>query len=220
MDDEGNLVALCGEPINPGDVIFYYHEAFGARPIGERYAIVVEIDPEYKPKMLSLDNWDVLAYTYLIRRVKKNNNGILQDKPNAPFRQIREYVLKKGSLPGKANRKSLLAQQVGQLQKRFSDQYVQYAEKEGHPMDLVHNIYNTKLQISDDAVSKYESASESSTESEGTRESKGSSIEEHEYMKLYSEKSECRKALESKAAARQKKEVDDVNRERSWGNTY
>ncbi len=36
-------------------------------------------------------------------------------------------------------------------------------------------------------------------------------------MKLYSEKSEYRKILESVAAAGQKKQMDDVNRERSWG---
>lgn len=214
--DEG-LTALCGEPIYPGDMIFYYHEAFGARPIGERYATVVEIDPEYKPKMLSLDNMDVLAHDYSIRRIKKNNNGILQEIPDAPFRQIREYVLKKGSLPGKANRKSLLAQQLERAQKRFSDQYVAYAEKEGYPIDLVRNIYNSKLKSSGDAVSEYETDSESSRASKGTKESEGSSIEEHEYMKLYSEKAECRKSLESMAAAGQKKQADDVNRDRSWG---
>ncbi len=191
-------------------MIFYYHEAFGAIPIGERYATVVQIDPEYKLKLLALDNWDVLAQ---IRRVKKNNNGILQDMPNAPWREIREYVLKKGSLPGKANRKSLLAQQVGQLQKRFSDQYVQMAEEEGYPVDLVCNIYNSTLHRTDTSGSEYEYE----TDSDSSKESEGTSIEEHGYMKLYSDKSECGTALESMAAAGQKKQADDVNRERSWG---
>jgi hypothetical protein len=203
-DEEGNLVALCGEPINPGDMIFYYHEAFVARPIGKRYATVVEIDPEYKLKMLSLDNWDVLAHNYSIRRVKENNNGILQDIPNAPFRQIREYILKKGSLLGKGNRKSLLAQQVGQVQKRFSDQYVQFAEEEVYPVDLVSNIYNSTLQRTDSTGSEYEYE----TVSGSSKESEGTSIEEHEYMKLYSEKSECKKNLESTAAAGQKKQAE------------
>jgi hypothetical protein len=149
--------------------------------------------------------------------VKKNNNGILQDIPDAPWREIREYVLRKGSLPGKANRKSILAQQLERAQKRFSDRYVQYAEKEGYPIDLVGDIYSTKMKSYDDAVSEYETDSESSKESKGTKESEGSSIEENEYMKLYSEKSECRKALESMAAVGPKKQADDVNRDRSWG---
>jgi len=29
-DSGKSLTILCGEPINPGDMIFYYHEAFGA----------------------------------------------------------------------------------------------------------------------------------------------------------------------------------------------
>jgi hypothetical protein len=32
-DSGKSLTVLCGEPIYPGDMIFYYHEAFGARPI-------------------------------------------------------------------------------------------------------------------------------------------------------------------------------------------
>ncbi len=94
-DSGKSLTKLCREPINPGDMIFYYHEAFGARPIEERYATVVEINPDYRPKMLTVDNMDVLAHDYSIKRVKKNNNGILQDIPDAPSRKIREYVLKK-----------------------------------------------------------------------------------------------------------------------------
>ncbi len=83
-DSEKSLTALCGDPLNPGGMIFYYHEAFSVRSIGERYATVVEIDPDYRPKILSLDNMDVLAHDYQIRRAKKNNNGILQDIPDAP----------------------------------------------------------------------------------------------------------------------------------------
>ncbi len=67
-DSEKSLTALCGDPLNPGDMIFYYHEAFGVRPIGERYASVVEIDTDYRPKILSLDNMYVLAHNYQIRR--------------------------------------------------------------------------------------------------------------------------------------------------------
>ncbi len=80
---------------------------------------------------------------------------------------------------------------------------MQYAEKEGYPIDLVCNIYNSTLQRNDSTGSeyKYETVSDSSKEREGT------SIEENEYMKLFSEKSECRKALESKAAAGQATET-------------
>ena len=208
-DSGKSVTILCGEPINPGDMIFYYHEAFGARPIGERYATVVEINPDYRPKMLTLDNMDVLAHNYSIRRVKKNNNGILQDIPDAPSREIREFILKKGSLPGKKNRKSLLAQQLERAQKRFSDQYVQYAEKEGYPVDLVRNVYNSTLERADSTGSEYETVN--------SKESEGTSISENEYMKLYSEKSKQRKALENMAAAGQKKQADDVNRDRTWG---
>ena len=118
-DSGKSVTILCGEPINPGDMIFYYHEAFGARPIGERYATVVEINPDYRPKMLTLDNMDVLAHNYRIRRVKKNKNGILQDIPDAPSREIREFILKKGSLPGKKKPKIFIGSAARESTKKI-----------------------------------------------------------------------------------------------------
>ncbi len=43
----------------------------------------MEVDLENKEKMLHLENWDVLAPNYQIRRVKQYNN--LQDIPDAPL---------------------------------------------------------------------------------------------------------------------------------------
>ncbi len=68
------------------------------------------------------------------------------------------------------------------------------AEVEGFPIDL-DNISIGKEQ--DDSVNEYETPSNSSGETEQ------STAKEHEYMKLFSEKAESRKALESKAAAGQ-----------------
>jgi hypothetical protein len=58
----------------------------GEETEGDRVAIVVEIDPKYKNRMLSLDNMDVLAPNYPVRRMKQNNKSILQDIPDAPWR--------------------------------------------------------------------------------------------------------------------------------------
>ena len=126
------------------------------------------------------------------------------------MREIREFLLRKGRLAG-ASRKSLLAQKLEKLQKRFSDQYVEMAEEEGYPIDLVQNIYNTKSTVGDE-VSEYETDSDTSS----SKDHSGSTIEEHEYMKLFSEKAECRRKLEKKAAAGQKKQANDVNKDRKW----
>ncbi len=148
----------------------------------------------------------MLPPNYDIQRVKQYNIGILQDIPDALLRETREFLLRKGRLAG-ASRKSLLAQKLGKLQKRFSDQY----EEEGFPIDFVRNIYNTKSTVSDE-VNEYETDSDTSS----SKNHSGSTIEEHEYMKLYSEKAECRRNLEKKAATGQKKQADDVNKDRKW----
>jgi len=192
------IKAKVREEIKPGDVIFYWAPAF--RPHtkeAERLSKVVEVDPENKDKPLHLESWDVLAPDHGVKRVKQYNNGILQDIPDAPMREIREFLLRKGRLAG-ASRKSLLAQKLEKLQKRFSDNYVEMAEEEGYPVDLVRNIYNTNSTARDE-VSEYETDSDSDSskdhsgsDSDSSKDHPGST-EEHEYMKLYSEKAECRR---------------------------
>ena len=86
-----------------------------------------------------------------------------------------------------------MAQKLEKLQKRFSDNYVEMAEEEGYPVDLVRNIYKTNSTARDE-VSEYETDSDTSS----SKDHSGYTIEEHEYMKLYSEKAECRRDLEKK----------------------
>lgn len=134
---EETIIAKANESISPGDVIFYYHELYGARKEGERTAQVLAIDPDYKMKMLHLDNFDVLPKYHRVKLVKKIYNGILQDPPSAAFREIREFVLRKGELSGSRGRKSLLAQTLENRQTRFRVEYEKMAEEEGFPIDLV-----------------------------------------------------------------------------------
>jgi hypothetical protein len=42
---EESVIAKCNEEIQPGDVIFYYHEFFGVRKEEERTQQVMEVDP-------------------------------------------------------------------------------------------------------------------------------------------------------------------------------
>jgi hypothetical protein len=212
VDSQHTITAKCGDEIKPGDVIFYWQSIFCPHTSeAERLCKVLEVDPDNKEKPLLLENrWDVLPPDYEIKRVKQYKNGILQDIPDSPWREIREFLLRKGRLAG-ASRKSLLAQKLEKLQKRFSDNYVEMAEEEGYPVDLVRNIYKTNSTARDE-VSEYETDSDS----DSSKDHSGSTIEEHEYMKLYSEKAECRRELEKKAAAGQKKQADDVNKGRKW----
>ncbi len=69
--------------------------------------------------MLTLDNMGVLRHNYRIRRVKKNNNGILQDIPDAPSREIREFILRKGSLPGGKKPKIFIGSAVRESTKKI-----------------------------------------------------------------------------------------------------
>jgi hypothetical protein len=122
---------------------------------------VLSIDPEYKAKMLHLDTWDVLEANHLVKRINIYNHGILQDNPDAEWREIGEFQREKEELPGNKSRKSLLAQKLSTAQKRFSDQYEKVAETEGFPIDLV-----LKPSSEDKSICVYETASTSTGESD------------------------------------------------------
>jgi hypothetical protein len=42
---EDSVIAKCNEEIQPGNVIFYYHELFGVSKEGERTQQVMGVDP-------------------------------------------------------------------------------------------------------------------------------------------------------------------------------
>jgi hypothetical protein len=206
---EETVIAKCNEEINPGDVIFYYHELFGARPEGERTQQVMEVDPSYKMKMLGLDNMDVLPRYHRVKIVKKYINGILQDYPNGRTREIREFMLHKGHLPGSKGRKSLLAQELEKRQKRFSMEYEKLAEDEGFPIDLVRKPHVRAAQCS---VSENETDSSSSCESGDSKETTHTAL----LMRQYRKNNKNRESLESRAAAAQEQQARDVNKNRSY----
>jgi hypothetical protein len=147
---------------------------------------------------------DVLPRWQRVKIVKKYNNGILQDYPNSKWREIREFMLHKGHLPGSKCRKSLLAQELEKRQKRFSMEYEKLAEDEGFPIDFVRkpSVRTTKC-----TASEYETCSSSSSESGDSKETRHTTL----MMKQYREKTEKRKSLESKAAAAQEQQARDVN---------
>jgi hypothetical protein len=93
-------VKKSNEPINPGDVFFYYHPAFVSKTTqAERTATVMEGDPE-KDIPLRLSNNDCLEPMKEVKWIKVINCGVLQDHPRGIFRCIAEFKLvKAGPLP-------------------------------------------------------------------------------------------------------------------------
>lgn len=160
-------------------------------------------------KMLRLDNMDVLPKRHDIKVVKKYNNGILQDNPNPTWREIREFMLHKGHLPGSKGRKSLLAQELEKRQSIFNMEYEQMAEEEGFPVDLVRKPTVRRAQCS---VSEYETSSSSSSESGNSKETTCTTL----LMRQYKKKADDRKSFESRAAAGQEQQARDVNKNWSF----
>ncbi len=79
-------VKKSNEPINPGDVIFYFHPAFVSNTKqAERSATVMEVDPE-KDIPLRLSNNDCLEPMKEVKRIKVMNCGVIQDHPRGIFR--------------------------------------------------------------------------------------------------------------------------------------
>jgi len=191
------VITKRNEEIQPGDLIFYYHELFGARKEGERSQQLLEVDPSNKMRMLGLDNMDILPQWYRVKIVKKYNNGILQDYPDSKWREIRECMLHKGQLPGSKGRKSLLVQELKKRQKRFSMEYEKLAEDEGSPIDLVRK---PNVRMAQCSTSKYETGSSRSSESGDSKETTHTKL----LMRQYRMKAENRKILESRGAAAQK----------------
>jgi hypothetical protein len=86
------------EPLNPGDVIFYWHELFVCgNPVGERYGTIRDIDPDRDP-ILRLNTMDPLQSTHRVKRVKiMQSDGTLVENAAATWKEISEYRIKKSA---------------------------------------------------------------------------------------------------------------------------
>ncbi len=118
-------------------------------------------------------------------------------------------MLHKGHLPGSKGRKSLLAQQLENRQKRFSMEYEKLAEEEGFPIDLVRKLHVRATQCS---ISEYETDSSSSCESGDSKETTHTALLMRQHRK--NNKNQIR--LESIAAVAQEQQARDVNKNRSY----
>jgi len=131
-------VSITGpkEPLRPGDVITYRSHLFVAGDKrGERVATVVQVRPKEDP-ILRLDNNEVLLSTTQVKRIRVMKRGALEEHPQGLYREIREFkLLKAGPLPG--YQKSIEARRLGKIVQKLQDQYIQTAEQQGMPVDLL-----------------------------------------------------------------------------------
>ncbi len=78
---------------------------------------MLEVDPDNKEKPLHLESMDVLPPNYDIQRVKQYNNGILQDIPDAPQREIQEFLLRKEACRSK--QKVSIGTEIGKITEKM-----------------------------------------------------------------------------------------------------
>ena len=208
-------VKKSNEPINPGDVIFYWHPAFVSNTKqAERTATVMEVDPE-KDIPLRLSNNDCLEPMKEVKRIKVMNCGVLQDHPRGIFRYIAEFKLvKAGPLPGH-KRKSMEAVRLENIMGRFTRDYLRVADEQGMPQDLIclptkppQDVMTSKK--GDDAMTQDEEDNKETSVDEDTTKS-GTN-----YHQMYLKATQQRREIEAKAAAAQKKQAEDVNKNREW----
>ena len=155
--------SVAKEPLRPGDVISYRSHLFVAGDKrGERVAIVIEVRPKEDP-ILRLDNNEVLLATTQVKRIRVMKGRKLEEHPQGLYREIKEFKLKKaGPLPG--YEKSTEAQRIGSIMHRFNEQYMEIANDQGMPMDLMNRYKGVEVLKDDedyDARSKIDSKSES-----------------------------------------------------------
>ncbi|GAX24896.1 hypothetical protein FisN_2Lh167 [Fistulifera solaris] len=107
-----NLLMACAlsdrpkEPLNPGDVIHYFHPAFAAgSELSIRVTQVISTDPSKRDFPLELDNGELIPRETRMRRLKEYDNGKLYNHPGI-FRDLENFRMKKRTLSA-AERKML-----------------------------------------------------------------------------------------------------------------
>lgn len=112
IEGDENLLMACAlsdcpkEPLNPGDVVHYFHPAFAAgSDLSVRVTQVIATDPSKVDFPLELDNGDLIPRDTRMRRLKEYDNGKLYNHPGI-FRDLETFRMKKRSLSS-AERKML-----------------------------------------------------------------------------------------------------------------
>lgn len=215
-----------------GEVIRYLTPFWGwsRDPVN---ATILKIDDEDEIP-LKLDTRDVLERTHKVTRVKKYVNGVLEECPGEESMKIGEFQLENGHVKDFHKRKSLEAQRLQSIQQEYIENWEKTAKQFGLPEDLCYNttfdgkvkqkkkseICSTKQSPKGEKEHTTEtgdSEQECDDCTEDTKTTVGSvNTEQINFKRMLEKYSNNRETLEKEAAAGQKKQAVQVNKNRKW----
>jgi hypothetical protein len=175
-----NLLMACAlsdrqkEPLNPGDVIHYFHPAFAAgSELSIRVTQVISTDPSKRDFPLELDNGELIPRETRMRRLKEYDNGKLYNHPGI-FRDLENFRMKKRTLS--AAERKMLSNERQKVMDLLNDVVAKANEKlENLPSEIM-NIAATTTSSQKKRKASSEPAQESdSDDSESSSDSDSSS---------------------------------------------
>jgi hypothetical protein len=199
------------EELLPGDMIRYRHPIFTS---SIRAATIRDIDPKRKDNPLRLDNMDCLNMYHCVARYKiLQPDGTLQEIPEdeQKWRWIKEFKLKKSKEA--PYRMSTEGRRVGSLWRGLTDEYMAFAEREGMPQDMMCMPATAPTTATVGDSEEYDSDSGSGDASTELAEP----TDQINFHKMVMEKTNDRNAMESRARAGQRKQAEEVNKDRGGG---
>jgi hypothetical protein len=143
-----NLLMACAlsdrpkEPLNPGDVIHYFHPAFAAgSELSIRVTQVISTDPSKRDFPLELDNGELIPRETRMRRLKEYDNGKLYNHPGI-FRDLENFRMKKRSLS--ASERKILPNERQKIMDLLDDIVAKANEKlENLPLEIMNKMAST-----------------------------------------------------------------------------